>query len=57
MNNQFPKITQDGKDGDEEIGYIQNMKDIATAGFKYFDCKDVKKSRLRFVAIAMVHLK
>lgn len=36
MNNQFPKITQDGKDGDEELGYIANMKDSATAGFKYF---------------------
>lgn len=47
MNNQFPKITQDGKDGDEEIGYIQNMKDTATAGFKYFDCKDVKKVKIK----------
>ena len=37
MNNIFPKITQDGRDGDQEIGYIQNMKDSATAGFKYFD--------------------
>lgn len=43
MNNQFPKITQDNKDGDEEIGYIANMKDSATAGFKYFDCKGIKK--------------
>lgn len=43
MNNQFPKITQDGRDGDEEIGYIANMKDSATAGFKYFKCKGVKK--------------
>ncbi len=43
MNNQFPKITQDGRDGDKEVGYIANMKDSATAGFKYFDCKDIKK--------------
>ena len=42
MDKQFPKITQDGKDGDEEIGYIANMKDSATAGFKYFDCKGNK---------------
>lgn len=42
MNNQFPKITQDNKDGDEEIGFIQNMKDSATAGFKYLDCKGIK---------------
>lgn len=42
MNNQFPKITQDGRDGDEETGFIANMKDSATAGFKYFDCKDTR---------------
>lgn len=42
MNNQFPKITQDGRDGDEEIGYIANMKDSATAGFKFFDFKKTK---------------
>lgn len=47
MNNQFPKITQDGKDGDEEIGYIANMKDSATAGFKYFDCKGVKNVKIK----------
>lgn len=43
----FPKITQDGKDGDEEIGYISNMKDSATAGFKYFDCKEIKKVKIK----------
>ncbi len=43
MNNQFPKITQDGRDGDEENGFICNMKDGATAGFKYFSCKDISK--------------
>jgi len=47
MNNQFPKITQDGKDGDEEIGYIVNMKDSATAGFKYFDCRGVKRIKIK----------
>jgi len=47
MNNQFPKITQDGKDGDEEIGYIVNMKDSATAGFKYFDCEGIKKVKIK----------
>ena len=36
MNNQFPKITQEGRDGDEELGFVMNMKDSATAGFKYF---------------------
>ncbi|HEX2925114.1 MAG TPA: family 43 glycosylhydrolase, partial [Ruminiclostridium sp.] len=47
MDHQFPKITQDGKDGDEEIGYIANMKDSATAGFKYFDCKGIKKVKIK----------
>ena len=47
MNNQFPKITQDGRDGDEELGYIANMKESATAGFKYFDCKGVRKVKIK----------
>ncbi len=37
----FPRIMQDGRDGDREEGFIANMKDGATAGFKYFDFKDV----------------
>jgi len=47
MDKQFPKITQDGRDGDEEIGYIANMKASATAGFKYFDCKGIKKIKIK----------
>ncbi len=47
MNNQFPKITQDGRDGDEETGFIANMKNSATAGFKYFDCRGVKKVKIK----------
>lgn len=39
----FPKIMQDGRDGDEEQGYIANIMDSATAGFKYFDCRDVRR--------------
>lgn len=42
-DDRFPKIVQEGRDGDEEPGYIANMKDSATAGFKYFDCRGVKK--------------
>lgn len=38
-----PKIVQDGKDGDEEIGYVVGIHDTATIGFKYFDCKSVKE--------------
>ncbi len=38
-----PRIVQEGRDGDEEIGYIVSMEDSATAGFKYFDIKGVKE--------------
>ncbi|MDE5717881.1 MAG: family 43 glycosylhydrolase, partial [Lachnospiraceae bacterium] len=44
---EFPKIMQDGRDGDEEPGYIGNMKDTATAGFKYFDCRGVNGISVR----------
>lgn len=44
---EFPKIMQDGRDGDEEPGYIGNMKDTATAGFKYFDCHGVTEIRIK----------
>ena len=47
MDSQFPKITQEGKDGDEELGHIVNMTDSATAGFKYFDIKDVNKVKIK----------
>ncbi|MDZ7835677.1 MAG: family 43 glycosylhydrolase [Alkalibacterium sp.] len=47
MDSQFPKITQDGKDGDEEPGYIQNMTDSSTAGFKYFDCKGISEVTIK----------
>ncbi|ADU28667.1 family 43 glycosylhydrolase [Evansella cellulosilytica] len=47
MDSQFPKITQDGKDGDEETGYIANMQNSATAGFKYFDCHDIETVKIK----------
>lgn len=47
MDSQFPKITQDGRDGDEEVGFIANMKESATAGFKYFDCKGIQKVKIK----------
>ena len=43
----FPRIMQDGKDGDEEPGYIANMQDTATAGFKYFECHGVRKIKIK----------
>ena len=43
MDCRFPKITQDQPDGMEGTAYIANMVTGAVAGFKYFDCKGVKK--------------
>ncbi len=43
----FPKIMQDGRDGDEEPGYVGNMQNSATAGFKYLDCKDIKEITIK----------
>lgn len=37
-----PFITQDGADGDTNYGYIKNITNGFTFGFKYFDLKDVK---------------
>lgn len=36
-----PRVMQDGRDGDEETGYVGNIQDSATVGFKYFDIQDV----------------
>ncbi len=41
-----PKVVQDGRDGDQEFGYIADISDGATIGYKYFDFKDVKKLTL-----------
>ncbi len=37
-----PKIMQDGRDGDEEPGYVANVQNTTTIGFKYFVCRAVK---------------
>ena len=47
MDDRFPKITQLGGDGDENLGYIANMRNTATAGFKYFECHGVKRISVR----------
>ena len=47
MDARFPKITQDGRDGDEEPGYIANMTESAVCGFKYFDCRGVTRVGIR----------
>ena len=38
-----PRIVQDGRDGDEEEGYIANICDGTNIGFRYFDCKGVRR--------------
>ena len=43
---EFPKVMQDGRDGDEEIGYIGNIQNSATAGFKNFDIQGVRRIRI-----------
>lgn len=42
----FPRITQEGRDGDEEPGYIMNMIDSATCGFRWFDCRGVQQTSI-----------
>ena len=39
----FPKIIQEGKDGDVCEAYVYNIKDGATIGFKSFDIKGLKE--------------
>jgi hypothetical protein len=47
MDSRFPKITQDGRDGDEEDGFIANMCDSCVAGFKYFNFEGVTSVSIR----------
>lgn len=41
------KITQDGKDGDEEIGFVANITDSVVIGFKYFNFQGVKRAKVK----------
>ena len=43
MDDRFPKVTQEGGDGQECLAYIANMRNSATAGYKYFDCKGISR--------------
>ena len=55
----FPKVMQDGRDGDEESGYVGNITDSTMIGYKYFDFKNVKKIRIkaRGYAKGIFHIK
>ncbi|MCL2718247.1 MAG: family 43 glycosylhydrolase [Lachnospiraceae bacterium] len=39
----FPRVTQDGGDGDTDLAYITGITDGCVVGFKYFDFKGLKK--------------
>ena len=39
MDARFPRVTQDGRDGDEIPGHVANMDPGAMVGFKFFDCE------------------
>lgn len=43
----YPKIVQDGRDGDTDPGYVSNIYDSTTIGFKYFEMKDVKRLTIK----------
>ena len=43
----LPFIMQDGKDGDEENGFVTNINDNYGIGFKYFDCKGIKRIKVK----------
>ena len=47
IDGKYARITQDGRDGDEETGYIANMQDSTIAGFKYFDCSGITRISLK----------
>lgn len=52
MDDRFQKITQEGSDGDEKLGYIANMRPDTSAGFKYFDCKGIKEIEISYKGYA-----
>ncbi len=39
----LPRITQEGRDGDELDGYVADIRDGTTIGFKYFRCRGVRR--------------
>lgn len=43
----YPRVVQDGKDGEQEPAYIACVIDGSVIGFKYFDCKNVKQISIK----------
>jgi hypothetical protein len=46
-DSRLPYVSQDGRDGDEEPGFVTNIFDNYGIGFKYFDCKGVKTIKIK----------
>ena len=51
-NPALPKVTQEGGDNDKRPAYIANIHDGVTIGFKYFDCRAVKRVFIKCRAYA-----
>lgn len=47
LDSKCPRLMQDGKDGDEEIGYVFNLTDSATVGFKYFEFNNTRITNIK----------
>ena len=43
ISGHFARIMQDGRDGDEELGYVANIRENSIVGFKYFDFNNVTR--------------
>ena len=48
----LPRVTQDGRDDDKNTGFIANIQDGTNIGFKYFDCRGVKRIAIETRAYA-----
>lgn len=55
LDSQYPRIMQDGRDGDEEIGYVFNFTESATVGFKYFEFKNSRITNIVVKGYATGH--
>lgn len=44
MDCRFPRITQDEPDGETGFAHIANLRDGAAVGFKYFDCRGIRRA-------------
>ncbi|MBR5647256.1 MAG: family 43 glycosylhydrolase [Treponema sp.] len=42
-SDKYAYITQEGRDGDKNTGFVANIKDQTIIGFKYFDFRNVRK--------------